>query len=61
MSHSIPIPGLRYSVNLSKGKGVFNKLRNFQIKGLRGMCSGVHTMAIGWKKKVPALLDAAVL
>jgi len=31
------------------------------IKELKGMCQGVHVMAIGWEKKVPALLDAAGL
>ena len=31
------------------------------IKGLGGMCQGVHIMAIGWEKKVPELLDAAEL
>ena len=31
------------------------------IKELKGMCQGVHIMAIGWGKKVPALLDMAGL
>ena len=31
------------------------------IKELKGMCSGVHIMAIGWERKVPAILDAAGL
>jgi len=31
------------------------------IRQLRGMCHGVHIMAIGWEKKVPELLDAAGL
>lgn len=31
------------------------------IKELKGMCTGVHIMAIGWEKKVPAILDAAGL
>ncbi|MDO8568798.1 MAG: methylenetetrahydrofolate reductase [Dehalococcoidales bacterium] len=31
------------------------------IKELKGMCQGVHIMAIGWEKKVPAILDAAGL
>jgi methylenetetrahydrofolate reductase (NADPH) len=31
------------------------------IKQLKDMCQGVHIMAIGWEKKVPALLDAAGL
>ncbi|MFC2017481.1 methylenetetrahydrofolate reductase, partial [Chloroflexota bacterium] len=31
------------------------------IKGLKGMCQGVHIMAIGWEKRVPAVLDAAGL
>ena len=31
------------------------------IKNLKGMCQGVHIMAIGWEKKVPQLLDAAGL
>ncbi len=31
------------------------------IKALKGICQGVHIMAIGWEKKVPALLDAAGL
>jgi len=29
------------------------------IKELKGMCQGVHIMAIGWERKVPAILDAA--
>jgi len=29
------------------------------IKELKDMCQGVHIMAIGWEKKVPAILDAA--
>jgi len=31
------------------------------IKELKGMCQGIHIMAIGWEKKVPALLDMARL
>ncbi len=31
------------------------------INEMRGMCQGVHIMAIGWEKKVPAVLDAAGL
>ena len=31
------------------------------IKELKDMCQGVHLMAIGWEKKVPAILDAAGL
>ena len=31
------------------------------IKGLKDICQGVHVMAIGWEKKVPAILDAAGL
>jgi len=31
------------------------------IKELKGMCQGVHIMAIGWEKRVPAVLDAAGL
>jgi len=31
------------------------------IKQLKGMCQGVHLMAIGWEKKVPLVLDAAGL
>ena len=30
-------------------------------KELKGMCQGVHIMAIGWEKKVPAIVDAAGL
>ena len=29
------------------------------IKQLKDMCQGIHVMAIGWEKKVPALLDLA--
>jgi len=29
------------------------------ISELKGLCQGVHIMAIGWEKKVPAVLDAA--
>lgn len=31
------------------------------IKELRDICQGIHIMAIGWEKKVPAILDAAGL
>ena len=31
------------------------------ITELKDMCQGVHVMAIGWEKKVPAVLDAAGL
>ena len=31
------------------------------IKELKGMCQGVHIMAMGWEKRVPAILDAAGL
>jgi 5,10-methylenetetrahydrofolate reductase len=29
------------------------------IKAMKGMCQGVHIMAIGWEKRVPAILSAA--
>lgn len=31
------------------------------IKQLKGMCQGVHIMAIGWEKKVPQILETAGL
>ncbi|MEW6034212.1 MAG: methylenetetrahydrofolate reductase [Chloroflexota bacterium] len=31
------------------------------IKQMKGMCQGVHLMAIGWEQKVPEFLDAAGL
>jgi len=31
------------------------------MKDLKGMCQGVHIMAMGWESKVPAMLDAAGL
>jgi len=31
------------------------------IKDLKDMCQGVHIMAIGWEKKVPAVLETAGL
>ena len=31
------------------------------IKELKGMCQGVHIMAIGWEKKVPTIIEAAGL
>ena len=31
------------------------------MKELKGLCQGVHLMAIGWEKKVPEILDAAGL
>jgi len=31
------------------------------INGLKGMCSGVHIMSLGWEKHVPAVLDRAGL
>jgi 5,10-methylenetetrahydrofolate reductase len=29
------------------------------VRELKGMCQGVHIMAIGWEKKVPLVLEAA--
>lgn len=29
------------------------------IRGLKDLCQGVHIMAIGWEKRIPALLDEA--
>jgi len=31
------------------------------IKELKGICQGIHLMAISWEKRVPAILDAAGL
>ncbi len=31
------------------------------IKQLKGLCQGVHIMAIGWEKKVPQIIEAAGL
>lgn len=31
------------------------------IKEMKGLCQGVHIMAIGWEKKVPAVLEATGL
>lgn len=31
------------------------------IRELKGMCQGVHIMAIGWERKVPAVLEASGL
>ena len=31
------------------------------IRGLKDMCQGVHIMAIGWEKRIPAVLDEAGL
>jgi len=31
------------------------------IRDLKDICQGVHIMAIGWEKKVPAIIDAAGL
>ena len=31
------------------------------INRFKGLCQGVHIMAIGWEKKVPAIMDAAGL
>ena len=31
------------------------------IREIRSMCSGVHVMAIGWERRVPAILEAAGL
>ena len=31
------------------------------IKELKGMCQGIHIMAMGWEKRIPAILDAAGL
>jgi len=31
------------------------------ITGLKGVADGVHIMAIGWERHIPAVLDAAGL
>ncbi len=31
------------------------------IRDMKGLCQGIHIMAIGWEKMVPAVLDAAGL
>ena len=31
------------------------------IREVKGMCQGVHIMAIGWERKVPVIMDAAKL
>jgi len=31
------------------------------IKQMKGLCQGVHIMAIGWEKKVPSIIEAAGL
>jgi methylenetetrahydrofolate reductase (NADPH) len=31
------------------------------IRGLKDLCQGVHIMAIGWEKRIPAVLDEARL
>jgi len=31
------------------------------IKALKGLCSGVHVMAIGWEDHVPAILETAAI
>ena len=31
------------------------------INELKGMCQGIHIMAMGWESKIPAMLDAAGL
>jgi 5,10-methylenetetrahydrofolate reductase len=31
------------------------------IHDLKGLCQGVHIMAIGWEKKVPEILQLAKL
>ena len=31
------------------------------IREMKGLCQGVHIMALGWEKYVPAVLDAAGL
>lgn len=31
------------------------------IKGVKGLCQGVHIMSIGWEKRVPSILEAAGL
>ncbi len=31
------------------------------INQMKGLCQGVHIMAIGWEKRVPAVLEAAGL
>ena len=29
------------------------------IRGIKGMCSGVHIMAIGWESRIPQILESA--
>jgi 5,10-methylenetetrahydrofolate reductase len=29
------------------------------ISAIKGMCQGVHIMAIGWESRIPAMLEAA--
>jgi len=31
------------------------------MRELKGMCQGIHIMAMGWEKRIPAMLDAAGL
>ncbi len=31
------------------------------IKGMKGLCDGVHIMALGWESRIPSILDAAGL
>ncbi|HPP09242.1 MAG TPA: 5,10-methylenetetrahydrofolate reductase, partial [bacterium] len=31
------------------------------IKGMKGLCQGIHIMPLGWEKYVPLVLEAAEL
>ncbi|MFQ6040164.1 MAG: methylenetetrahydrofolate reductase [Candidatus Poribacteria bacterium] len=49
-------------MNKAKSKArVSVKIAGRLIKELKGMCSGVHIMPLGWDKWVPAVLDEAGL
>ena len=48
-------------IGIEKEIHVHKIMENENITELKDMCQGVHIMAIGWEKRVPAILDAAGL
>ena len=43
------------------GAGEKTFMAGADIKQLKGICHGVHIMAIGWEKKVPEIVEQAGL
>ncbi len=48
-------------VNPGADTKVSFELQMIRINELKGMCQGIHIMAMGWESRIPAMLDAAGL